>query len=170
MKYELTFIISATIPETEHKKVEGEVLSYLKKSNAKVIKEPYSIGRKKLAYSINKQKYGFYTVIEFEIEDSGVLKELETELKYNNDILRHLIIKQEKETKVKKARKKEEKIEEIKEEKKEEKTEEVKEEKTEDIKEEKKEEKTEEVKEEKIEEIKLDLDDIDKKLDDILKE
>ena len=122
MKYELTFIISATIPETDHKKVEGEVLSYLKKADAKIIKEPYSIGRKKLAYSIKKQKYGFYTIIEFSLEDTSKLKELDTEIKYNNDILRHLIIKIEK-------RKEEKKKKEVEEEKVEEPKEEVKEEK-----------------------------------------
>ncbi|MCD4761242.1 30S ribosomal protein S6 [bacterium] len=93
MKYELSFIISPAIPETEHKAVQEEILGYLVEIKAKVIREPYFIGRKKLAYPIQKQKHGFYVFLEFEIEEKVGLKELDTKLKHNNSLLRYLIIK-----------------------------------------------------------------------------
>lgn len=96
MKYELSFIISSAIAETEHEAVKQEILSYLDKAEAKLVREPYFIGRKKLAYPIKKQKHGFYAFLEFESDQPANLKELEVNLRHNNNILRHLIIKLEK--------------------------------------------------------------------------
>ena len=95
MKYELSFIISPAIPETEHPSVNQEVLDYLKGIDAKVTREPYFMGRRKLAYPIAKQKHGFYVCMEFETEATAALKELDTKLKHNNSLLRYLIIKLE---------------------------------------------------------------------------
>ncbi len=133
--YELTFIINATVPETEHKVIQDKVLDYIKEVKGTITKKAYSLGRKKLAYPINKQKHGFYVSLEFESEEKGDLVELDTKLKHNDVILRHLVIK--------KPFIKEEKKKEVKEEK-------VKK------------------KESKEEVIKIDLDDIDEKLDIIL--
>jgi len=93
MHYELSFIIGPNVPETEHKTVEQEILDNLKKLNAKIVKEPYSIGRKKLAYPIKKQKHGFYVILEFETEETAGLKDFDVKLKHNANILRYLLIK-----------------------------------------------------------------------------
>ena len=95
MKYELSFIISPIIAETDHPSVNQEVLDYLKGIDAKITREPYFMGRRKLAYPIAKQKHGFYVGLEFESESSASLKELDTKLKHNNSLLRYLIIKLE---------------------------------------------------------------------------
>lgn len=102
MKYELSFIISSVLPETEHEALHKEVLSYLDKIKAKTSKEFNSLGRKKLAYTIKKQKHGFYVFLNFELEETAGLKSLDTDLRHNNNILRHLIIKLIKENKPKK--------------------------------------------------------------------
>lgn len=96
MKYELSFIISSAIAETEHEAVKQEILGYLSKAKATIVREPYFIGRKKLAYPIKKQKHGFYAFLEFESEEAANLKELDINLRHNNNILRHLIIKLDK--------------------------------------------------------------------------
>jgi len=95
MKYELSFIISPAIAETEHLSVNQQVLDYLKGIDAKVTREPYFMGRRKLAYPIAKQKHGFYVSLEFESENSSSLKELDTKLKHDNSLLRYLVIKLE---------------------------------------------------------------------------
>lgn len=96
MKYEISFIISSTIPENEHNKIQEQVLGYLDEAKAKHDKEFFSLGRKKLAYPIKKQRNGFYIFMVFELEDTAALTELDTKLKHNNSILRHLIIKKDK--------------------------------------------------------------------------
>jgi len=95
MKYELSFIISPAIAETDHPTVNQEVLDYIKGIEAKVTREPYFMGRRKLTYPIAKQKHGFYVCLEFETESGSKLKELDTKLKHNNSLLRYLIIKLE---------------------------------------------------------------------------
>lgn len=95
MKYELSFIISPAIPETDHLSVNQQVLDYLKGIEANVTREPYFMGRRKLAYPIAKQKHGFYVCLEFTTENTASLKELDIKLKHNNSLLRHLIIKLE---------------------------------------------------------------------------
>lgn len=96
MRYELSFIISSAIPETEHKALEQDILGYLAEAKAKITKEPYFIGRKKLAYPIKKQKHGFYVFLEFELEEASHLKEIDTKLKHNNKLLRYLLVKLDK--------------------------------------------------------------------------
>jgi len=152
MKYEISFIISSTIPENEHSKIQEEVLSYLDEASAKHDREFFSLGRKKLAYPIKKQKNGFYIFMVFEMEDKANLKELDIKLKHNNNILRHLIIKKDNVSTKSPAQQ------------------------AEDYKEKAKDSKdplpvkkdVPEKKEEKKEAVKVNLDDIDKKLDDLL--
>lgn len=93
MHYELTYIVSALVPETEHSALQTEVLANFKKAKAEILSGPISLGRKKLAYPILKQKHGFYVVIEFKLEDTQELKDLETSLRHNKNILRHLVVK-----------------------------------------------------------------------------
>ncbi len=101
MKYELGIIIGSNIPETEHKAIEQEILGWLDKIKAQTDKKFDSIGRKKLAYAIKKQKHGFYIFLNFELEDASKLKELDTNLKHKNKILRYLIIKKDRVAKTK---------------------------------------------------------------------
>jgi small subunit ribosomal protein S6 len=95
MNYELSFIIGANVPETEHEPVQKDILSYLDKVGAKIIKEAHSLGRRKLAYPIKKQKHGFYVFLEFFLEDKIGLKELDEQLKLNNNLLRYLVIRKD---------------------------------------------------------------------------
>ena len=93
MYYELVYIVSSVVPETEHAKIQEEVLAYLGRTKAKIVTAPYSLGRKRLAYAIDGQKHGFYVAVEFELEDGSGLKDLDTDLKHNKNLLRHLVIK-----------------------------------------------------------------------------
>jgi len=95
MNYELSFIISSNVPETEHATVQKDILSYLEGAGAKVTKDAHSMGRRKLAYPIKKQKHGFYVFLEFVLEDKSALKKLDGQLKLNNNLLRYLVIKKD---------------------------------------------------------------------------
>lgn len=95
MNYELVYIVSSVVPETEHAKIQEEILANLSDIKAKIITPPYSLGRKRLAYIINGQKHGFYVAMDFELEEITGLKELDTHLKHNKNLLRHLVIKKD---------------------------------------------------------------------------
>lgn len=88
--YELTFIIDANIPETEHQSISNNIKKDIEKKQGKIISED-SIGRKKLSYPIKKVNRGVFISLEFDI-DSSKIKNIDRELKLNKNILRFIII------------------------------------------------------------------------------
>jgi small subunit ribosomal protein S6 len=89
--YELTYIISAAIAETEYPSIQQKINDLIKTTFGGTITSEVSLGRKKLAYPINKEKYGHYITLELDLEPAQ-LKQLDTDLKLNTSLLRHLIV------------------------------------------------------------------------------
>ncbi|PIZ99120.1 MAG: 30S ribosomal protein S6 [Candidatus Komeilibacteria bacterium CG_4_10_14_0_2_um_filter_37_10] len=87
--YELTYIISTAVPENEHEQTKKEIIDLLEKNSA-LITDRQSLGKKKLAYLINKVRHGYYEVVEFNVEPSFVSK-IDEQLKLNNNVLRFLL-------------------------------------------------------------------------------
>jgi len=89
--YELTAIIDSNIPDNEHQ----EILDRMKKlisDNKGEISSEENLGRKKLSYPIEKLLKGVFICIEFNIEPKAI-KPIEKELKLDKNIIRYLIIK-----------------------------------------------------------------------------
>ena len=94
-KYEIMFIVKATLDEASLAKITKEVQSLITDSKSKVI-EFKDMGRKKLAYEINKEVSGFYYLMDVEATHE-VIREFDRKLRINENILRHLILKKESE-------------------------------------------------------------------------
>ena len=94
-KYEIMFIVKATLDETALGNITKEVQSLMNDGNSKVI-EFKDMGRKKLAYPINKEISGFYYLINAEATNETI-QEFDRKLRINENILRHLILKIESE-------------------------------------------------------------------------
>lgn len=93
-RYELLYIIPATVVETEVGDVETKISNLITKYGA-TVELTKRLGKLHLAYQINKQRYGYYTAVVFTCEQSSVAK-IEESLRISNDILRHLITASEK--------------------------------------------------------------------------
>ncbi len=93
--YEIMFIVKATLDETTISNIAKDVEKILVDSKSKVI-EFKELGRKKLAYEINKEVSGFYYLINVEATHD-VIREFDRKLRINENILRHLILKKESE-------------------------------------------------------------------------
>lgn len=89
--YELTYIIAATVSENEYPNIQKQVTDLLEGKLAGKKTKESSMGRRKLAYPIEKQDHGYYVTVEFDLE-SDKLKELDKELDLMNSILRHLVV------------------------------------------------------------------------------
>ncbi|OIO47288.1 MAG: 30S ribosomal protein S6 [Parcubacteria group bacterium CG1_02_37_51] len=88
--YELTYIISTTIAETEHPAIKQSVEKIL--SEHKVgITDQQDLGKKKFSYAIDKVRHGFYQSIEFNAMPDTIIT-ITAALKLNNNVLRFLII------------------------------------------------------------------------------
>jgi small subunit ribosomal protein S6 len=88
--YELTFIIPGSLAEDQHPQVLTKIKALLEKNQAKITLEE-NLGRKKLAYPIKQLRHGFYYSLQFNLEASS-LKEIEKELKHDSAVLRFLLI------------------------------------------------------------------------------
>ena len=163
--YEIVYIIHPALQEGRLIDIKSKIHEKITSFKGKVLYDD-NWGKKKLAYSIDKQKYGTYLFCQFLLEGKDV-QAINTDCELNSNILRHLITridssqildeKNKKEVK-KETNKKEASKEVVKE--KEEVSEEVEEEKEEvsEVVEEEKEEVSEEVSEE-VEEEKEEVDD-----------
>ena len=63
----------------------------LLKDNSFIIVKTEDIGRRQLAYSINNHNKGHYIIFNLEGDPSKLL-EIETKIKYNESIIRHLFL------------------------------------------------------------------------------
>lgn len=110
--YELLYILPASLTSEEIVKNFQEVQDNLEKLQAKMLttllehpfltktgisKEEESeaikaipIVKRKLAYSIKHEKFGFYCLVNFETEEKNI-KEIDEYLRLNNKVLRHII-------------------------------------------------------------------------------
>lgn len=93
--YEIMFIVKSTLDDAAQKSVAKETQNLITDNKGKVI-EFKEMGRKKLAYPINKEVSGFYYLMNAEA-NAETIKEFDRKLRINENILRHLILKKESE-------------------------------------------------------------------------
>ena len=88
-KYEIMYIINATLEETARKEEVSKLQSILEKNGAKVT-DTKEWGVKDLAYPIKKQSKGYYVVLKVSAEAAS-LKEFDRLAKLDTNVIRHLI-------------------------------------------------------------------------------
>jgi small subunit ribosomal protein S6 len=88
-KYEAVLILNPNLSS----KVEDfkEEFNKLLTDNSFKITKLEDVGRRQLAYSINNHNKGHYLLMNLEGEPSKLL-EIETKIKYNESIIRHLVL------------------------------------------------------------------------------
>lgn len=89
-QYELTYLISDNVSESDLNKVTGKVGGYVKDADGKVLKEEIW-GRRKLAYPIQKQEFATYVTVNFDLPAENA-REFEHNIKMTSKIIRHLMI------------------------------------------------------------------------------
>ncbi len=96
--YEIMFIVRPTLSEDEIKKVASNFQKTLESNGAKVTAVD-AWGQKTLAYEIkvgnDTYKSGYYFVVNIELETDKAVKEFDRLALISNDIIRHIIIKEE---------------------------------------------------------------------------
>lgn len=92
-KYEIMFIVRADIDEKTVKDTEKALEKILTDMKSKVVNTK-DMGQRKLAYPIKDQVRGFYYILNVEASSEAV-KEFDRKAKIDNNILRHLIIREE---------------------------------------------------------------------------
>lgn len=94
-KYEIMFIVKATMESADVKKT-AETFKKLVSDLKGTVVEYKELGEKKLAYPIKKELNGYYFVMQVEA-DKDCVQEFDRKIRLDENVLRHLIIKQEEE-------------------------------------------------------------------------
>ena len=94
--YEILYIVN---PNFERKKIDEtmkEIDSRLTKTKSKIINH-IVWGKKKLAYTMQGNKYGTYILVHYQGGDKDKLDEFDSWLKLSDLVIRHMIVRIEKE-------------------------------------------------------------------------
>ena len=93
--YETVFIMNPVLSEEQMRETVQKFTKLLKDSKAKIIAEE-NWGLKKMAYSIQKKKTGFYYLIEFTTDNIELNNNLEVAYKREERVMRWLTVKLDK--------------------------------------------------------------------------
>lgn len=93
MDYELMVILKPMLPEDIRDEVDKKIEKLVEKGDGEITNRS-NWGKRHLAYPINNQDEGYYLVYELRFESSYSNK-FQEELKYIDDIMRHILVKRE---------------------------------------------------------------------------
>lgn len=94
-KYEIMFIVKSTLEEGNIKNITDDLQKIFTSNNSKVI-DFKNMGVKKFAYPIQKEINGNYFLMHVSAS-AEIIGEFKRRISINEDVLRHLIIKLDKE-------------------------------------------------------------------------
>ena len=89
--YETLYIVDPNLENKSLEKTMIEIGKELEKTKSKIINHRVW-GKKRLAYPIERQKYGSYILVQFEGGDQQKMVEYDTWLKLNSSVLRHMTV------------------------------------------------------------------------------
>ena len=90
--YEVTYIIKPTLEETDVDERVAAIATGVTERGGEVVGEPEKLGKRRLAYEIDDVREGYYVVMKFK-SDGVQSKELERQLRLNDDVMRALVIR-----------------------------------------------------------------------------
>jgi len=89
--YETLYIVDPNLENQALEKTMDSIGKELEKTKSKIINHRFW-GKKRLAYPVERQKYGSYIIMQFEGGDQAKMVDYNTWMKLNNSILRHMTI------------------------------------------------------------------------------
>jgi len=90
-RYETLFVVKPTLTEEEIKSQIEKVRAVLEKEGAELVAAD-DMGMRKLAYPVQKNNRGYYTVLFFKAKGE-VIAELERNLRINEEVIKFLTVK-----------------------------------------------------------------------------
>ena len=85
--YETLYIVNPNFESDKLTKCQKEIEAELEKTKSKIINHRIW-SKKRLAYPIDKQKYGTYILLQFEGGNLGRMVDFDTWMKLNNQVLK----------------------------------------------------------------------------------
>ena len=89
--YETLYIVDSNLENKVLEKAMADIGNELNKTNAKIINHRLW-GKKRLAYAIDRQKYGSYIILQFKGGDLDKMPDFDVWMRLNNSVLRHMTV------------------------------------------------------------------------------
>ncbi len=89
--YETLYIVDSNLENKSLEKTMTDIGKKLEETKSKIINHRIW-GKKRLAYPIQRQKYGSYIIMQYEIGDQKKMVDYDVWLKLNNEVLRHMTV------------------------------------------------------------------------------
>ena len=89
--YETLYIVDSNLENKVLEKAMADIGNELNKTNAKIINHRIW-GKKRLAYAIDRQKYGSYIILQFKGGDVDKMPDFDVWMRLNNSVLRHMTV------------------------------------------------------------------------------
>ena len=89
--YETLFVLKPTLTDEETANQIAKIKEILEREGAEILAAD-EMGMRRLAYPVQKNERGFYTVVYYKAAGS-VIAELERNLKFNEDVIKFLTVK-----------------------------------------------------------------------------
>ena len=93
-RYELTYIIDTALEENARKELIEKFSALIAQNGGEVEKVDETWGKRRLAYAINDKPEGYYVLVTMQAP-AELPKEIERNLRINENVLRSLVIKVE---------------------------------------------------------------------------
>ena len=93
-RYELTYIIDTALEEEARKELIEKLSALIAQNGGEVEKVDETWGKRRLAYPINDKPEGYYVLVTMQAP-AELPKEIERNLRINDNVLRSLVIKVE---------------------------------------------------------------------------
>ena len=93
-KYELIYIIDTGLEEAARKELIEKVSTLITNNGGEIEKVDETWGKRRLAYAIDYKTEGWYVLVNFQAP-AELPRELERNLKINENVLRYLVVKLE---------------------------------------------------------------------------
>jgi small subunit ribosomal protein S6 len=90
-EYELTLILRPTLSEESARSTTERIEGWITSGGGEILNVT-PVGRKRLAYPIDHQRDGTYTVMQFRARPDAIV-EIERNLKLTEDVLRYMVVR-----------------------------------------------------------------------------
>ena len=92
--YEVTYILRPNFEEADVDTKAAAIAEQLTANGGEVVGELEKMGKRRLAYEIDDVREGYYVVMKFKA-DAAQAKELDRQMRLNEDVMRALLIRLE---------------------------------------------------------------------------
>ena len=92
--YEILYIVRPDMEEDAVKQLVERFDEVLTSNGAEII-ESKEWGKRRLAYEIEDYKDGLYQIVKLDADDSKAVDEFDRLAKISNDIIRHIVVREE---------------------------------------------------------------------------